>query len=534
MATLLQDRVTAQAQLLPEATAVVLDGTSLSYGQLESLSNRIARALREHGCVRGDRVGLLMSKSPTAIACLLGIYKADCLYVPLDPAGPASRLENILRSCECHLLLAGGDVSVVLRDTVAETKCQVAWLDSQLPLPHGVECVFSLADIEYQPDSTPSSHNRSSDPAHILHTSGSTGTPKGVVITHDNVNAFLDWAIGYFGISRSDRLSGHSPLHFDLSMFDIFGALSVGAELHLVSPDCSLLPTRLATWIRESKVTQWFSVPSVLNYMAKFEVVRERDFPCLQRVLWCGEVLAVPALRYWMTRVPHATFTNLYGPTETTIASSYYRVETSPGSDTATIPIGRACGGEKLLVLDDELREAPTEQIGDLYIGGAGLSPGYWRSPEQTAGAFINLQNTAGRDERFYRTGDLARVDRYGLIYFIGRKDMQVKSRGYRIELGEIETALNKVESLCESAVVAVPTNGFDGVRICCSYVPRNDLSITPARLRAELTPLLPAYMIPTHWEKRDALPKNSAGKIDRQILKAFWLQNGIAVARSQ
>jgi amino acid adenylation domain-containing protein len=534
MAALLQDRVTAQAQLLPEGAAVVLDGASLSYGRLESLSNRIAWALREHGCARGDRVGLLMPKSPMAIACLLGIYKADCIYVPLDPAGPAARLAKIIHSCVCHLLLAGGDVSAVLRDTIAETKCQVAWLDPQLPPPQDIQCQFSLVDIEHQPDSTPSRHNHASDPAHILHTSGSTGSPKGVVITHDNVNAFLDWAIGYFGISRSDRLSGHSPLHFDLSMFDIFGALSVGAELHLVSPECNLLPSRLATWIRESRVTQWFSVPSALNYMAKFEAVGERDFPHLKRILWCGEVLAVPALRYWMTRVPHATFTNLYGPTETTIASSYYRVEAPPGSDTATIPIGRACGDEKLLVLDEDLHEAPPEQVGDLYIGGAGLSPGYWRSPEQTAGAFITLQTAAGRDERLYRTGDLARADRHGLIYFVGRKDMQVKSRGYRIELGEIETALHKVESLCESAVVAVPTNGFDGVRICCSYVPRDDLSITPAILRAELTPLLPAYMIPTHWEKRDVLPKNSAGKIDRQTLKAFWLQNGTAVARSQ
>lgn len=534
MATLLQDRVTAQAQRRPDATAVMLDGISVSYGRLESISNRIARGLLEYGCRRGDRIGMLMPKSPMAIACLLGIYKADCIYVPLDPAGPATRLAKIIRSCECRLLLVEGDVSTVLRETIVEAKCEMAWLGSQPAPTVGTEWVFTFSDIRKLPDSMPLRYNNSTDTAHILFTSGSTGVPKGVAITHDNVEAFLNWAIPHFRIDQSDRLSNHSPLHFDLSMFDIFGALSVGAELHLVSPEHSLLPTRMATWMRESRITHWFSVPSVLNYLAKFDVLGESDLGDLKRVLWCGEVLPVPALRYWMKRLPHASFTNLYGPTETTIASSYYTVESIPSSDDVAIPIGQACVGEKLLVLDSSMNEITPGEIGELYIGGAGLSPGYWRNPEQTAQAFVIRRSADGQDERLYRTGDLVRLESNGLVYFVGRKDTQIKSRGYRIELGEIETALHKIELLCESAVIALPTNDFDGMRICCSYVPRPDTSVTPTRLRAELTALLPAYMIPTHWEELQALPKNGAGKIDRQTLKTCWLTNGPDSARSQ
>ena len=233
------------------------------------------------------------------------------------------------------------------------------------------------------------SQNTPDDAAHILFTSGSTGDPKGVVITHANVIHFVEWAVRYFGMAESDRVSCHPPLHFDLATFDIFGAFAAGAKLHLVPPELSLLPNKLADFIRDSELTQWFSVPSVLNYMAKFDVVRQNDFPALRRLLWCGEVFPTPALSYWMKRLPRVSFTNLYGPTEATIASSYYKVPNCPADNTQAIPIGTACDGEELLVLDGSLRPVPQGEVGDLYIGGVGLSPGYWRDPAKTAAAFV-------------------------------------------------------------------------------------------------------------------------------------------------
>ena len=243
---------------------------------------------------------------------------------------------------------------------------------------------FTQADYENYSDAPLDYANTPEDPAYIMFTSGSTGVPKGVVITHANVGHYLRWAVDYFGLTVSDKMSAHPPLHFDLSVMDIFGALGVGAELYLVPHEINLLPNKVADFIRSSALTHWFSVPALLNYMAKFDVVRPNDFPALKRILWCGEVFPTPSLIYWMKRLPQVAFTNLYGPTEATIASSYYTIPACPEDEKSAIPIGTACSGEELLVLDETLSPLPAGQIGDLYIGGVGLSLGYWRDPEKT------------------------------------------------------------------------------------------------------------------------------------------------------
>jgi non-ribosomal peptide synthetase component F len=289
--------------------------------------------------------------------------------------------------------------------------------------------------------------------------------------------------------------------------------------VHLVPPQLNLFPGRLVDFIRTHRLTQWFSVPSLLAYLARFDAVQPGDFPELRRVIWCGEVFAAPALRYWMERLPHASFTNLYGPTETTIASSYFQVATPPSETSAPVPIGRACGGEALHVLGPDLQPLPPGEVGEIAIGGAGVTLGYWRDPERTAAAFVALP--AQPDVLVYRTGDLGRRDRDGLVHFLGRVDSQIKSRGHRIELGEIEAALHAVPEIGQGAVVAVPAERFGGHAICCAYVPRAELS--PAALRERLAVLLPRYMLPVRWRAMDRLPANANGKVDRVALRAMF-----------
>jgi acyl-coenzyme A synthetase/AMP-(fatty) acid ligase len=216
-----------------------------------------------------------------------------------------------------------------------------------------------------------------------------------------------------------------------------------------------------------------------------------------------------------MRRLPQVRFTNLYGPTEATIASSYYDVPAVPADESVPVPIGVPCDGESLLVLD-EGRPAPVGGIGELYIGGVGLSPGYWRDQEKTDAAFV-----AGPDgERIYKTGDLARADDDGVVHFLGRTDSQIKSRGYRIELGEVESAVNTVAGVRECAVVGVDTGGFEGTTICCAYSVVEGADLPVAELRKQVTALIPRYMLPAKWEALEGLPKNVNGKIDRPALR--------------
>ncbi|BBG04090.1 MULTISPECIES: amino acid adenylation domain-containing protein [Pseudonocardia] len=517
----LQHYVTRAAHKYPERVALHDVSGRTTYADLESWTNRAARLLRETGIAEGDRVCVVGAKSSATIASLVSVLKAGGIYVPIDSASPAARVARILDAAEPGAVLVDASATSLVDALIAEdrlgTGVRIGAVDAHTT-GERFGTAFSLTATAGFDDRELAGTRGGDALAHLLFTSGSTGAPKGVGITHRNVLAFVEWATSYFGTSPDDRISGHPPLHFDLSTFDIYATFAAGAELHPVPASLGLDPRGLARFIRDRALTQWFSVPSVLTLLAKFDVVGEDDFPALKRLLWCGEVLPTPVLRHWMCRLPHARFTNLYGPTEATIASSVHTVVEVPETETEPIPIGVACDGEELLVLDEQLRPLPPGEIGDLYIGGVGLSPGYWRDPDRTAEVFV--PDPRDPRERIYRTGDLARVGPGGLVDFLGRADSQIKSRGYRIELGEIETAVNAVPGVKECAVVGIPTDGFEGTAIWCSLALVDGAELTGAELRTAVRELLPGYMIPARWEFVTALPKNVNGKIDRRSVR--------------
>ena len=528
MTALLQEYSAEQAQRRGDAVALAMGDERLTYAELDEAANRLAHMLEQVGCGRGDRVCLLAPKSPAAIVGMLATLKTGAAYVPIDISSPAARTTRIVRSAAPAVVLAAQEAAGLLDELrvggALPSDLPVGALDGGLAATVAAPVAFGPGETGAQDAAPLAAAGRADDPAHILFTSGSTGEPKGVVIAHRNVTAFVEWATRYFGTKPSDRISGHPPLHFDLSTFDIFGSFCAGAQLHLIPPNM-LLPQQVAALIAERELTQWFSVPSMFTYMAKFDVVPEGGFPSLERVLWCGEVLPTPVLIHWMRRVPHATFTNLYGPTEATIASSYYTVAEVPHDETEPIPIGTACAGEELLVLDGARRPVSRGTTGDLYIAGAGLSSGYWQDEARSRAAFVDDPRPGAAGARIYRTGDLACVDDDGLVHFLGRGDSQIKTRGHRIELGEIEAALGALPELMEYAVVAIESSGFEGVTICCAYSTVSGTDISPPSIRASLSASLPRYMLPARWMALETLPKNVNGKIDRPRLRERFVE---------
>lgn len=518
---LLQELAAAQAAQRPEAAAVADGPTVLSYGGLEALANRLARLLQEAGVRPGDRVALLLPKSALTIAAILATLKADAVYVPIDTKSPVRRAARMLRACEPRVVLASRRTAPLLAALAYDRalgSARVGWME-QDAADAPVAPAFHAGHAASMPDGPPAWTNGPDALAYILFTSGSTGEPKGVPITHANVMHFVRWAIAYFGIQPGERLSGHAPLHFDLSTFDVYGSFAAGATLYPVPTGLSLLPHKLLDWVERNELTQWFSVPSLLAYVDRFDLLRPGDLPSLRRLLWCGEVFARAPLARWMQRLPHVTFTNLYGPTEATVASSYHTLRSIPREE-EDVPIGRACDGEELLVLDESLQPVAPGTIGDLYIAGVGLSPGYWRDEAKTREAFLELPAGPRTGLRVYRTGDLARVDDDGLVHFVGRIDSLIKSRGYRIELGEIEEAVYTISGIRECAVVGLPTEGFEGTAIACAYSAAGGAEPLEGQLRAALAQSLPDYMLPTRWLRLEKLPTNPNGKIDRRRVR--------------
>lgn len=525
---MIYDWARKQAEREPESIAVTLENRHITYGVLESESNRLACQLLKSGFTPGGRVGLLLDKTPETLIAMHGISKAGGIYVPLNINSPAERLTRILNSAEISFLMVDHASLSKYKRIIKKNESfrEIPWVwwskDPRFTL-YQPRPTFSYHDIEDQPD-YPFQKIRDDDyPAQILFTSGSDGRPKGVVTTHHNIKSFIQWAVPYFEIQSGDRLSGYSSLFFDRSIFDIYGSMAAGAHLYLIPDRMNSLPGKLADFILENDLTQWFSVPSVMSSMARCDVVEKDDFPGLKRLIWSGAEFPVTALRYWMEKLPHVSFTNLYGRTEATIASSYYTIPEIPDSETE-IPIGTSCDGEKMLILNDEQNPVEEGETGDLYISGSGLSLGYWKDKKATAAAFTWRLNSKGRYEYIHKTGDKASREADGFIYYRGRSDNQIISRGYRIELGEVEAALGHINTLREYAVVPVRKEGFEGTAIGCAYVssgPEN--GEMPLLLKQNLVKKVPGYMMPHYWASYDKLPRSKNGEIDRRILsKAF------------
>jgi amino acid adenylation domain-containing protein len=512
MAFLLQQLLAASTERTPEAVAVRARGRELTYAELDARSSQLAHLLHERGVVRGDRVGLWFPKSVESVVAMLGVLKAGAAYVPLDPQAPAQRVAGIAADCGLRAAVTTAERLPALAPV--GPACAVL-VSGRAGAAHEVE----WAALDAFPASAPPQESIETDLAYILYTSGSTGRPKGVMLTHRNALTFVDWCAATFRLGPADRLSNHAPLHFDLSVFDVYNALEAGASVTLVHEEIALFPQRLAAFIEEHGITVWYSVPSALVYLLQHADLGARDLDRLRLVLFAGEVFPMKYLRALAEVLPRADIYNLYGPTETNVCT-YHRVDRARLHLLDRLPIGRACANTETLVLDAEGRPVAPGQQGELFVRGPSVTPGYWGDAEKTQRALISDPRRPERAERLYRTGDLVVEEADGEYTFLGRRDNQVKSRGYRIELGDIEAALYAHPAVVEAAVIAVPDEEI-GSRLRAFVAPPPGRTLTPAALQAHCARLVPRYMVPEAIEVRPSLPRTSTGKTDRTRLAA-------------
>lgn len=466
------------AALMPDAQAIVEDGRVTSFRELCVQAESLALRLVHHGVRKQDRIALVMPKTTDAIICIFASLLAGTIYVPIHPKWPKDRVEATLEDCGARLVIQGDGASLSIVDR--QSGESIAWhLLEKCAAPY----VLPKVDAE--------------DAAFILFTSGSTGRAKGVVLSHRAVSAFVRWSAREFQISSSDRIACPSPLGFDLSTFDIFNMALCGATCVLVSEQIAWMPRFLVQFLRESHITCWYSVPSILSGMLQEGRMAGQEYPALRLVLFAGEVFPAPQVQRLQAAVPNAECANLYGPTETNVVTWYRVPRGFDGSH--PLPIGRACPYATVTV---------DAQSGELLAGGASLMTGYWNHPEETQHAFVTLDG-----KQYYRTGDRVACAHDGDYSFIGRLDRQVKRRGFRIELGEIEAALIRHEAILEAAAVSAEDERKGSVII--AFVRVSSGAVTLAAAKAHCAQTLPLYMLPDHILFVDAIPKGARGKID-------------------
>ncbi|NEW52222.1 amino acid adenylation domain-containing protein [Nocardia cyriacigeorgica] len=490
----------AQAARTPDAIALRFAGApDLTYAQLSVRANRLARVLIARGIGPESLVALHIRRSPELVVAMYAVVAAGAAYVPLDPDHPADRTAHIVATARPACVLIAGDAP-----GLADVSVPVLDVRDQ-------DTTGPAGPIWDRERSTPL---RPAHPAYVIFTSGSTGKPKGVVVAHAAIVNRLVWMQTAYRLAATDVVLQKTPATFDVSVWEFFWPLQVGATLVLAQPDGHRDPAYLRATIAEYGVTTAHFVPSMLEaFLAHQDMGAETS---LRTVFASGE--ALPASLAQRLRVLiGARLHNLYGPTEAAVDVTFHEVT---DADAVSVPIGAPVFNTRLHVLDSRLRPVPVGAPGELYLSGVQLARGYAGAPGLSAGRFVAHPFGAEPGERMYRTGDVVRWTTNGELEYLGRTDFQVKLRGLRIEPGEIETVLASVDSVVRAVVVVRNDHGV-GEQLVAYVVEAEPDTVTAESLRAAAARALPGYMVPAAYVVLDALPVNASGKLDRGALPA-------------
>jgi amino acid adenylation domain-containing protein len=500
-----------QAERDPKAVAVVYEDRSLSYGELNARSNRLAHHLRGLGVGPDTLVAICVERSPEMVVGLLGILKAGGAYVPLDPSYPAERLAFMIEDSAPAAILSHGPARAALEAALAglASRPLILDLEADLPLCTGQP----VADPDPAELGLTSSHL-----AYVIYTSGSTGSPKGVAVTHEGLHNYVAWGVRYYRLNLGSGAAVLTPFAFDATVTSLYLPLLVGKHILLLPEEqqVELLVKRNTDLGKFSLLKLTPAHLDALKHSAPFAYLKELT----HSLVIGGESLTEVTVAPWRQHAPQIRLINEYGPTETVVGCVVYEVRPSD-PDEGSVPIGRPISNTRIYLLDEGLQPVPVGVAGEIHIGGAGVARGYLNRPELTAERFIASPFVAG--DRLYKTGDLGRYLADGNIEFLGRNDFQVKIRGYRIELGEIEARLSSYPGVREAVVLA--REDAAGDKRLAAYIVQLDPQESGAprieELREFLRQKLPEHMVPSSFVTLEKLPLTSNGKIDRRALPA-------------
>jgi amino acid adenylation domain-containing protein len=486
----------AQVRRTPEAVAALCEGVQLTYEELNSKANQLARLLRLRGVRTGERIPVLMTRSMNMLIAQLAVLKCGGAYVPIDPKFPLERQRFMIRDCDARRVLVEG----VIAEGLAQER--VEWI--------GLETLATATEqlsTENLRLAVPGMA-----PAYVMYTSGSTGVPKGVVVPHCAVNRLVINTT-YVQLEPTDCIVHASNPAFDASTFEIWGALLNGARLLIVPHTVLLDAARMAELLIEHRVTVlWMTIGLFAQYADALQAALGQ----LRYLIVGGDVVDPLLLKRVLSRRPPRCILNAYGPTECTTFSTTHRVDAV--EEGKALPIGRPIANACAYILDAFLQPVPIGVVGEICIGGAGVALGYLNRPEQTAQSFVADPFSADPHARLYKSGDLGRWRPDGSIEFLGRNDQQVKVRGFRIELGEIEAQLLQHREVKE-AIVEARADRLGQKRLLAYVTARPGLGLSAEELRRHLERLLPEHMIPAAFIVLDTFPLNANGKVDRKAL---------------
>ncbi|MEV8635084.1 amino acid adenylation domain-containing protein [Streptosporangium sp. NPDC051023] len=479
----------------PEGTALISDGLTLSYAELDARANRLAHHLIGLGAGPERIVAIALPRSAHWPVAVLAVLKAGGAYLPIDPEYPARRIQGMLNGAAPDLVLSDRETAAALRLPPATVLLDEPVTEDLI----GARPAYPPTDADRRCPLLPS------HPAYVIYTSGSTGRPRGVVVTHTGVPDLVASQIERFAVTRDSRVLQFASPSFDAAFAELAVTLLAGAAL-VVAPAEDLMPGfPLTALIERFEVTHVTLPPSALA------LLEPAALASVTTLAVAGETVPATTAERWSRG---RRMINAYGPTETTVCAAMSAPLTGPGH-----PIGRPVSGARVYVLDAALRPVPPGTVGELYVTGPGLARGYLRRPELTAQRFV-ADPYGAPGERMYRTGDLARWDASGDLHFAGRADRQIKLRGFRVEPGEVEAALLREPAVASAAVMVREDRPGDR-RLVGYVVPVAGADVDVARTRERLAAELPHHMVPGTLVRLDALPLTPSGKLDRRALPA-------------